>query len=263
MNLPSRPVALAAVAHPDDIEFLFAGTLLLLRDAGCDIHMWNLVDGSCGTLTHSREEIIRIRAEEATRSAGVIGAQIHQAVFSDLEVFYDRPSLAAVSAILRSIRPQIILTHSPDDYMEDHQNVCRLVVTAAFSRGTPNFRTEPDAAPYTQSLRIYHAPPHGLHNGLNERFRSDFLLDVRSTMEQKRKMLACHQSQFAWLRDTQGMSSPIAEMERMCREIAGWGNGLEFAEAWRRHSPLGFCDPGFDPLFHYLQSYFHKPTSTP
>ena len=30
----SKPVVLAAVAHPDDIEFMMAGTLLLLKRAG-------------------------------------------------------------------------------------------------------------------------------------------------------------------------------------------------------------------------------------
>lgn len=259
MALSPKTVVLAAVAHPDDIEFLFSGTLLLLRNAGCGVHMWNLADGSCGTLTHSREEIVRIREEEASRSADVASAKIHPPIFSDLEVFYDKASLAAVAAVLRSIRPQIILTHSPDDYMEDHQNVCRLVTTTAFSRAMPNFRTVPDSGPYAESVRIYHAPPHGLHNGLNDRFVPDFLLDVSSTLELKREMLACHQSQFAWLEDSQGMNSLGKEMEGMCRQIAGWGNGLEFAEAWRRHSHLGFCPPEFDPLSDLLAPYLKHP----
>jgi LmbE family N-acetylglucosaminyl deacetylase len=259
MNRLSGITVLAAVAHPDDIEFLFSGTLILLRDAGCSIHMWNLADGSCGTLTHSRQEIVRLRAEEAEHSASIIGAQFHRSIFSDLEIFYDKASLATVAAVLRSIRPQIILTHSPDDYMEDHQNVCRLVTTATFSRAMPNFQTDPTTAPYAEPVRIYHAPPHGLHNGLNERFCPDFLLNVSSTMEQKREMLACHQSQFAWLEDSQGMNSLGTEMEGMCREIAGWGDGLEFAEAWRRHSHLGFCPPEFDPLSDLLASYLKHP----
>ena len=37
-------VVLAAAAHPDDIEFMMAGTLLLLKRAGAEIHMWNLAN---------------------------------------------------------------------------------------------------------------------------------------------------------------------------------------------------------------------------
>ena len=80
MSESSLPIVLAAVAHPDDIEFLFSGTLLRLREAGCAIHMWNVLDGSCGTMTHSREDIISIRAEEAVLSAALAGATMHPAV---------------------------------------------------------------------------------------------------------------------------------------------------------------------------------------
>jgi len=262
MSDPSKVVVLAAVAHPDDIEFLLSGTLLHLRDAGCAIHMWNLLDGSCGTQTDSREEIIRIRAEEALRSAELAGATMHPAVFPDLEVFYDKPSLAVVSAVVRTIRPQIILTHSPSDYMEDHENVCRLITTAAFSRGMPNFSTTPACPPYADPLRIYHAPPHGLRDGMGELFRPDFLVDVADTLPTKRAMLDCHQSQNAWLDGSQGMDTPAAEMDRLSAAVADWGQGLQFAEAWRRHSHLGFCGPDFDPLTDLLKDFIQPPKTT-
>jgi LmbE family N-acetylglucosaminyl deacetylase len=237
---------------------LFSGTLLLLKEAGCRLHMWNLLDGSCGTLTHSREEIIRIRADEASRSAAVAGAEIHRAIFPDLGVFYDQPSLAAVSAVVRTIRPQIILTHSINDYMEDHQNVCRLITTAAFTRSMPNFSTNPEQPPYTDPARIYHAPPHGLQDGMGGAFRADFLVNVSSTIETKSHMLACHDSQYGWLNDTQGMNSPVEEMRCMCSTIATWGEGLEYAEAWHRHSHIGFCSPDFDPLCNLLGAFYQQ-----
>ena len=40
---------------------------------------------------------------------------------------------------MREEAPEIVPTHSPADYMEDHTNSCRLAVTAAFARGMPNF----------------------------------------------------------------------------------------------------------------------------
>ena len=258
MSDPEKPVVLAAVAHPDDIEFLFSGTLLRLKEAGCAIHMWNLLDGSCGTFTHSREEIIRIRAEEARRSARLAGATMHPSVFSDLEVFYDKPSLAMVGAVVRTIQPQVILTHAPSDYMEDHENVCRLVTTAAFSRGMPNFSTHPEAVPYADPVRIYHAPPHGLRDGMGNLFRPDFLVDVADVMPTKRAMLECHQSQNAWLDESQGMDTPVVEMERLCAAVGEWGKDLPYAEAWRRHSHLGFCGPDFDPLCDLLPEYIQN-----
>ncbi len=53
--------AFALAAHPDDIEFLMAGTLILLRRAGYQIHTMTIANGSCGTAHQSRAEIVHIR----------------------------------------------------------------------------------------------------------------------------------------------------------------------------------------------------------
>jgi len=253
-------VVLAAVAHPDDIEFLFSGTLLLLREAGCAIHMWNLADGGCGSLSLGREEIARLRGAEAACSAKLANAQIYPPLFPDLGVFYDQTSLASVAATIRTIRPHIILTHSASDYMEDHQNVCRLVTTAVFSRAMPNFISDPPCEPYGDQVRIYHAPPHGLRDGLGEAFTPDFLVDVTSTMETKIRMLACHESQFSWLGGSQEMNSPVDAMREQCRVLAS-GTGREFVEGWRRHSHLGFCACAFDPLSALLRDHLLSPNT--
>jgi LmbE family N-acetylglucosaminyl deacetylase len=82
-------VVLAAVAHPDDIEFVMAGTLLRFKAAGAEIHMWNLANGSCGTATHTQEEIVRMRWQEAQDAARVAGATAHEPICDDLGIFYD------------------------------------------------------------------------------------------------------------------------------------------------------------------------------
>jgi len=46
----NRPTVLSMAAHPDDIGFLFAGTLLLFKEAGCPIHLWTLANGSLGSM---------------------------------------------------------------------------------------------------------------------------------------------------------------------------------------------------------------------
>lgn len=257
-NSSPPPVVLAAAAHPDDIEFCFAGTLLLLKQAGCKIHMWSLANGCCGDMQRSREEIARLRWEESRASAALAGATAHPPLFDDLDIFYDRESLARVSAVVRTIRPQIVLTHSPDDYMEDHQNVCRLIVTAVFSQGMPNALTKPETPPYASPVRIYHAAPHGLHNGLGEPFQPDFLINIESVLTTKQQMLSCHKSQQGWLAATQGMNAYLDEMTAMSREMGSrHASALPYAEGWRRHSHLGFCAPEYDPLAELLPNDFH------
>ncbi len=257
MNGVGKTVVLAAAAHPDDIEFMMAGTLLLLQRAGAEIHMWNLANGYCGTAQHSREEIIRLRAAEAEASARLVGAVSHPSLFDDLGIFYDAPSLARVSAVVREIRPTIILTQSPQDYMEDHQNTCRLLVTAAFSHGMRNFVTQPPRPTWEGALAIYHALPHGLHDGLGQPVRPDFIVDIAATLAEKRAMLACHRSQKEWLDVSQGMDAYLEEMAAMSASVGRLAGGLACAEGWRRHSKLGFAAPDFNPLETLLKGKCH------
>lgn len=254
------PVVLAAAAHPDDIEFMMAGTLLLLKQAGAKIHMWNLANGSCGTVRHSKEEIIRLRAQEARESARLAGAATHPALFDDLAVFYDAVSLARVAAVVREVRPTIVLTHSPQDYMEDHQNTCRLVVTAAFARGMPNFATDPPRPTYDSPVAVYHALPHGLRDGLGQLIRPDAYVNIAMVLATKRAMLAQHRSQKEWLDISQGMDAYLAEMESLSREVGRMSGRFEVAEGWRRHSHLGFGPANWNPLADLLKGDYAPTT---
>src|SRR5438105_3208412 len=88
-------IVLAAGAHPDDIEFGMAGTLLLLKQAGAQIHMWNLADGACGTATLEPSAIRDLRWKESLASAGVAGATAHPPIGQDLGLFYE-PALLSL-----------------------------------------------------------------------------------------------------------------------------------------------------------------------
>ncbi|MDQ3560592.1 MAG: PIG-L family deacetylase, partial [Pseudomonadota bacterium] len=147
--------AFAIVAHPDDIEFMMAGTLLLLKEAGADIHLWNLCSGCYGSTKYDYHETKRRRWEEAQAAAREVGAHIYPPIADDLTLFYDAPSIAKVAAVIRRVKPDIILTQPPLDYMEDHMNTCRLVVTGAFAREMPNFTTLPPEPHYVGDTVIY------------------------------------------------------------------------------------------------------------
>jgi LmbE family N-acetylglucosaminyl deacetylase len=243
-----RLTAIAIGAHPDDIEFMMAGTLLRLKDAGVELHMWNLANGSCGTAVHERAEIVRLRAEEARASAREAGATLHPALVDDLAIFYTPDLLTRVAAVIRAVRPDLVFTHSPQDYMEDHTNTCRLVVTAAFARGMRNYPTEPAAAPWGGDVVLYHALPHGLRDGLRRVIQPESYVDVGAVLARKRAMLSRHATQKAWLDVSQGMDSYLLEMEAMCRQVGRLSGLFEYAEGWRRHSHLGFGPADADPL---------------
>lgn len=243
---------LAAGAHPDDIEFMMAGTMLLLGDAGALLHMWSLANGCCGTRTLGREQTIRLREEEARASAREAGATWHPPLTDDMAIFFNRELLARTSAVVREVRPDVMLVPSPYDYMEDHVNASRLLVTAAFARGMPNLVTEPPVEPYDSAVFVYHAMPHGLRDGLGRLSRPGLYVDVGGVLEKKRAMLAMHRSQSEWLEESQGMVSSLQAMESMCREVGEMSGRFEFAEGWTRHNPLGLGPREVDPLVELL-----------
>jgi LmbE family N-acetylglucosaminyl deacetylase len=240
--------AFAVAAHPDDIEFLMAGTLILLGRAGYEPHYMNIANGSCGTARLGKHDIIRIRREEARAAAASIGAVYHESLVDDLDILYERSLLARVASVMREVAPDILLLQSPADYMEDHQNAARLAVTAAFARGMPNFSVEPPRPPVEGAVTVYHAQPHGNRTPLRQLVKPELYVDIASVMDEKRRMLACHQSQKAWLDESQGMDSYLAAMVDMGREIGAMSGRFALAEGWRRRSHFGFCARDADPL---------------
>jgi LmbE family N-acetylglucosaminyl deacetylase len=240
--------AIAIASHPDDIEFSMAGTLLLLREAGYRIHYLNIANGSCGSVVHGAAALRRIRRKEGQKAAATLGATFHESLCNDLEVLYTVPLLRAVTAVIREVRPTIVLTHSPQDYMEDHTNSCRLAVTATFSRGIPNFVSKPRRSGWSGDSTVYHAMPHGLCDPLRRKVVPGAFVDTGSVQRTKLAALACHESQHGWLQVSQGMNSYLREMEVTAREIGRMSKRFAFAEGWRRHSHMGFCSADADPL---------------
>ena len=240
--------AFAVVAHPDDIEFMMAGTLLLLRDSGYEIHYMTVANGNCGSVVTDAAATARTRRAEAQAACALAGAVYHEAICDDLEIFYDRGTLRRMAAVMRSVAPEILLTHPPQDYMEDHMNAGRLAVTAAFARGMPNYPVEPPRAPVEQPVTVYHALPYGLRDGLGRPVRAALYVDVGPVLATKRAMLAEHRSQKEWLDASQGIDSYLRHMEEMSAAVGHLSGRFTHAEGWTRHLPLGFCAEDADPL---------------
>lgn len=250
---------LAIAAHPDDIEFVMAGTLLLLANAGWEVHYFNIANGCCGSMELPRADIAFKRLEEAQRSARLIPAEYYPPICDDLGVFYDAAMLAKVGSVVRRANPSIVLTHSPIDYMEDHTNACRLATTAAFAKNVPNFECEPPMPATTGDVAVYHAQPHGNVTPLGEFVRPQFCVDVSSVVDRKRSMLECHESQKGWLGQTQKMSSYVQSMFDLGAELSRQQAGQGYWEGWRQRNPLGFGPMGHNPLATALAEFIRLP----
>jgi LmbE family N-acetylglucosaminyl deacetylase len=227
---------LAIHAHPDDLEILAGGTLALLAAGGHQIAIVTMTSGDCGSAQHKSEEIAAIRWAEAARSASLIGAHYECAGFSDLAVFSDDASRRRVTELLRRIRPSLVITASPIDYMPDHEATSELVRDACFASSVPLYRTGvADASPALEAIpHLYFTDPIEGIDREGRRILPDFCADIVSVLDGKRRMLACHRSQRAWLAQQHGFDDYLQQMECAARTCgAPWG--VSYGEGFRRY----------------------------
>lgn len=242
------PSVLALFAHPDDIEFVAAGTMLLLKERGWDLHYMNMCTGNGGSVEMDGPTTARTRLAEAEEAARILGAKFYPPIADDLELIYSVPLLRKVAAVVREVKPTIVLTHSPADYMEDHQNAQRLACTAAFAHPIQNFVTDPPRDSFLHDVTVYHAMPHGLCDPLRKRIHAGAYVNTTRVHAQKREALAAHACQKDWLDVTQGMDSYLVSMDEASRRVGELSVQFEYAEGWRRHLHLGFSATAVDPL---------------
>jgi LmbE family N-acetylglucosaminyl deacetylase len=233
---------LGFMAHPDDVEFTCAGTLIRLKqEAGCEIAIATATSGDCGTAEYGPDEIARIRHAEAKASAALLEAEYYCAGCRDLFIMYDEPTLKRFIEVLRKARPDVVITQPPVDYMVDHENTGKLVRSACFGAPIPNaFTGDIAPAPVLGKVpHLYYCDPPEDKEIFGEPVKPQFVVDTTSVMDLKTQMLACHASQRNWLRKHHGMDEYIESMKRRSAD-RGKLIGKPDGEGFRQHLGHGY-----------------------
>lgn len=227
---------LAIHAHPDDVEILAGGTLALLASDENDITIATLTPGDCGSTEYGPDEIAAIRRREAKASAALIGAKYICAEFRDFAVFNDDGAHRRVAELLRRVRPELVLTASPVDYMADHEAASALVRDCCFAAPAPNYTTgAQNPAPALAAIpHLYFMDPLGGVDRENAVVMPDFVVNVESSFLRKQRMLAQHRSQREWLAKHHGVDNYLEQMEVWTRQ-RGSLVSLELGEGFRRY----------------------------
>jgi len=230
-----------------------AGTVLLMKQAGCEVHTINLANGCVGSTEMGPAETAATRWKEAQASARLLGSVHHECMADDLEVFYTQELIKRVTALVRQVKPDIVLTQSMEDYMDDHMNTAKIAVTATFSRNIPSFRSIPDEPAVFEDAMLYHATPYILTDMMRRPIVPEIYVDVSTVMDRKEQLLACHASQKEWLDATQGFNSYLKTMRDLSEKVGTMSGKFRFAEGWRRHSHVGFTREDCNPLADLLK----------
>jgi LmbE family N-acetylglucosaminyl deacetylase len=237
--------ALAVLAHPDDAEFLCAGTLVRLhRERGWEIHVATMTAGDCGSTEYSPQQISDIRRAEGRAACAAVGFTYHCLEVLDLRVQYCDAQLEKVCRLLNAVRPNVVLTHSPDDYHLDHEQTSKLVRAATFAAPIPNFLHRPGHnephPPLDRIPHLYYCDPLEGKNLFGQSIPPAFLVNITAAIDEKCMMLSCHESQRAWLRKHHGVDNLVASMQEWSAS-QGTKCGVAYAEGFRQH--LGHSYP--------------------
>lgn len=210
-----------------------------------------LSGGDMGAPGGSREAIREIRLREAEDAAALLGSSYAWAGLSDLSIYYCPEQLDKTIEALRGFAPDLVITHSPECYMIDHEETAKLIRMACFGAGIPLY---PAAAPTTGKPvpALYYADALEGKDKFGQPVIADFWVDVTSVFEVRQAALACHASQREWLRSHHRADDYLGANERFAR-AHGDRCGVRYAEGFRQH--LGHGYPQNNVLAEALAAY--------
>lgn len=217
---------MAFEAHPDDIEHFCSGTLAKYAAAGHQISMVCFTDGSVGSPDLPKDEIARVREQEARNSASLIGAQLIWLGYPDEFLFNNEAVRLRTIDTIRSFRPDIIITLDKDrDYHPDHCTAGQIVWDTHVMVTVPNIRTE--HPPCAKIPELYFCDTSA---GIN--FTPEFYVNIDQFWEIKKSMLLSHVSQEKWCQNQYGCS--LVDNAYVQTRFRGYQAGCTFAECFAK-----------------------------
>jgi LmbE family N-acetylglucosaminyl deacetylase len=231
IDLPVPERALAIGAHPDDIEFGCGATLAKWAAGGCAVTMLVLTDGSKGSWDASADtaSLVETRALEQKAAAAALGARaVHFLGRIDGELASGRAEQAEVCAVIRAVRPDVVIGHDPWKRYRihpDHRHAGWITLDAIVAARDPHFFPEQADAPHRPSRAL-----------LFEAEAIDHHENVVGWLDAKVASLLAHRSQWRSTMDIaddgSGRDAFVAEVHADAANDAA-GSGLVVAEAFK------------------------------
>ncbi|MCI8995758.1 MAG: PIG-L family deacetylase [Lachnospiraceae bacterium] len=226
---------LVVCAHPDDAEISCGGTLAKYARQGHRVSIMHVCTGDKGHKEIMPEELGPVRCREAQLAGAVIGAKVISLGFPDAGIFYTEENVKRFTEAIRREEPDLIITHTPDDYHLDHAAVSKLVIDASFLVSVPHYAMD---VPAMEGVpQIYFMEP---YTGIN--FVPSEFVDITETLELKLAMMGKHESQTVWIREHDDLD--ILDMIRTSAKFRGYQCKKKYAEGFVRYINALRAEPG-------------------
>ncbi|MEO7502168.1 MAG: bacillithiol biosynthesis deacetylase BshB1 [Gemmatimonadaceae bacterium] len=175
---------LAIAAHRDDVELSCGGTLARAAHLGRTTAVIDLTAGELGTRGSAE-----LRAEEASRAAGVLGLSARENLgLPDAGVTNTPETRTMLAVAIRRFAPSIVIAPALTGRHPDHSVTAQLVRDACFIAGLNKIAPE---TPVHRPLKVVHCLAYREDN-----VKPTFVVDISDTFEQKLEAVRCYSSQF-------------------------------------------------------------------
>ncbi len=224
---------LAIGAHPDDCDSKVGGLALLYVRAGHKVKFVSVTNGDTGHHKIGGSPLAQRRFAEAQAAAKVAGIEYDVLDIHNGQLLPTLENRWRIVEIIRRFRPDIVITHRPNDYHPDHRYTGEIVQDAAYTVTIPN------VAALTPHLRRNPVFAH-----MSDRFqkpcpfKADVVVSIDSVFRKKMRMLDCHKSQFyEWLPYNAGKAAPPGDRRKRFQWLVDW-RAPAFAKIADRHRDL-------------------------
>jgi len=192
---------LAIGAHPDDIEYGCAGTLIKYAERDHRIYLMILTGGEEGGEG-------KVRHREQSTAAEIMGAkQVFWGGYRDTQLPLNKELIDKIEEVLVDVKPDLILVNYRDDTHQDH----RVLTEATMS-----------ATRYVRNVLFFEVPT-------TQNFNPQVFVDISDTLERKFQVLKAHESQ---VMKTNIENMSIVELARANATFRGIQGRVKFAEAF-------------------------------
>lgn len=221
---------LAIGCHPDDLEIACGGTLRKYVERGADVYEAHVANGNLGHVVIMPDELRVIRTKEAEEAGKVLGVkQVFNIDMGDMTVdSHNLDAMDAVADVVRFVRPDVIITHNDEDYMQDHTEASRLAVNGSFCSGL-NHRPNSKYEAFSSFIPVFFMDTLA---GVN--FQPTHYVDITNQIDKKIEALNCHESQLKWMFEHDGID--FADMVKTCSKYRGYQCGVAYAEGFRPYN---------------------------
>jgi len=228
-------------AHSDDFEMMAAGTFAKYAKQGHDTFVALATNGNIGSHVHeTKEEVAKIRYEEAKASCDIIGTKLIWMGFDDEYLIDSREVRDAFIDAVREADPDVIFTHPKmADFLPDHDITGYLACFARICATVPLIKT---AHPAIKSIvPMFYTAPSGF-----AQFQPEYYVDISDEFDTKMEMWKCHKSQQGeWLAETYNTSF-TESLENANKFYANMtGTGAMYVETFTlcKTYPIGAAEP--------------------